>query len=425
MHNYNFTSLEQVSLNPIIQKFWRISFSILIIIMAFLFLPWQQTVKGVGSVIALEPTQRVYNVLATIDGFVDKFHVEENQFVKKGDILFSMVDLDREYSQKLNNIQENIQKQQINLNKQVLISQDKKENIKEYLKLGVNVYTKKFEQIKNKIKSLNIKKIYLEKSYEIEKLNFQRIELLYKDGIESKRKYDRLENIYIKAKAELDKMAIDIVIEKNNINILNQEKEKFLKETQNKIKSLQNTILSSENKINSLSQAIQRQSMLISRYARSEVYAQKDGYVVRLFQNDKNKLIKKGEKILYFAPIVSVKSILVRFSDFNMPLIKKGLPTRIVFYGWPAMQISGWPVIKRGTFGGIIKKIDSISYEKGFYYAYIVEDPDEPWPKGDILKIGTQASVWVRLQTVPIWYQLWRTMNALPPQMLEPIISKK
>jgi len=425
MNSYEFSVLDKVSLHRYIQKMWLISFIIFIFMLGFLFLPWQQTVKGVGSVIALEPTQRSYPIVATIDGFIDEFHVAEDQLVKKGDLLFTMIDLDSEYANKLNKMQDNIQSQKLNIKQQIELSQGKMNNAKEYLELGLNVYIQKFDQINNKIKSLKIKQISVENNYEIEKSNFKRIELLYKDGIESKRKYDRLENSYISANAELEKINIDIDIQKNNISILKKEKEKFLKETQNKIKSLEKLILSSKNKITLLNQDSQRHSMIISRYASSKVYAQKDGHVVRLFQNDKNKLIKKGDKVLYFAPTVSEKTILVKFSDFNMPLVKKGLPTRIMFYGWPAMQISGWPLITHGTFGGVIKKIDSISYENGFYYAYVVESSDEPWPKGDVLKVGTQATVWVRLETVSIWYQVWRTMNALPPRMITPKESQK
>ena len=418
MSNYEFSALEKVTLHPFIKRFKRISLGVIVIVVCFLFLPWQQTVKGMGSVIAFEPTQRPYAIAATIDGFIDGFNVKENQFVKKGDLLFTMIDLDREYALKLNKIQENIQHQKLNVEQQISISKTKRDNAKEYLLNGLHIYAEKFDKIQNKTKSLKVKRVSLEKNYEIEKSHFKRIELLYKDGIESKRHYDRLENIYIKAKAELDKVAIEIKIEKNNLTILNKEKKKFINESQNKINSLEKAILSSQHKMIQLNQEEHKQSMLISRYARSEVFAQKDGYVVRLFQNDKNKLIKKGEKVIYFAPLVKEKSILIKFSDFHMPLVKKGLPARIAFYGWPAMQISGWPKIKRGTFGGVVKETDSISYEKGVYYAYVVEDSNEPWPKGNKLKVGTQATVWIRLETVPIWYQLWRTMNALPPSMI-------
>lgn len=424
MSNYTYASQEKVQINPFVKKIWRFIFIIVVLLGMLLFLPWQQTVKGEGVVVAYDPTQRDYSVLATMDGFINEFYVSENQFVKKGTKLFTMVDLDKEYLGKLKTIESSSKDQYKNSQLQINNFQDTKKNLDEYLAVGLNVYHQKYEQTKNKIDSLNLKKISLEKNYEIEKSNFERTKLLHADGIESKRNLEVRENSYIEAGVELKKINIDIEVEKNNLDILKNEREKFFKETENKIKLLDNDTLSSKNTLQSLGQSVQTNSVNVSRYTSGEVIAEKDGYVVKIFQNDKNKLIKMSEKILHFSPKVTSTSLLLKVSDFNMPLIKEGLPVRIMFYGWPALQISGWPKIRFGTFGGIIKKVEQTSHEKGFYYAQIVEDPKEPWPKGDDLRMGTQATVWVRLETVPIWYQLWRLMNALPPKMVTPVIEK-
>lgn len=425
MHQYNFRALEKVKLHPFVNKIWVFSSIVFSLLFISLFLPWQQTVKGEGTVVAYDPTQRDYTVLATMDGFIEEFYVSENQFVKKGTRLFTMVDLDRGYLEKLKTIESSSKDQYKNSQKQIDNFEVKKKNLDEYLSVGLNVYQQKYEQIQNKIESLELKKISLEKNHEIEKANFERTKLLYEDGIESKRSLEIGENVYTKADAELKKINIDIQIEKNHLDIVMSEKENFINETENKIKLLENSALSSENTLQSLSQTVQINAVNVSRYASGEVVAEKDGYVVRIFQNDKNKFIKKSEEIIHFSPTVSTKSILLKVSDFNMPLIKEGLPVRIMFYGWPALQISGWPEIRFGTFGGIIKNVEQTSHEKGFYYAQIVEDPTEPWPKGDDLRIGTQATVWVRLEAVPIWYQLWRLMNAIPPKMVTPTVEKK
>lgn len=423
MTNYNFSALEKVELNPIVRRLWFFTFFIVLFLVGMLFLPWQQTVKGEGLVMAYDPTERDYSVLATIDGFIEKFHVEENQFVTKGTALFTMVDLDKSYLEKLEKMERSTQEQYENAQKIILKSKEQQENEKKYLTVGLTVYEQKEHQSEDKIESFKLKKISLEKNYEIERSNFNRTKLLYNDGIESKRNYEKAEDTLAKAKAEVGKIDIDIEIEKTTIKILQQEKEKFVKQTENKIKSLENTLLSAKNQLKSFDQSLQTQSTTIARYATSEVVAPKDGYVVRLLSNDKNKFIKKGEAVIHFSPKVDVKSVRLKVSDFNMPLIKEGLPARIMFYGWPALQISGWPQIKFGTFGGIIKKVEPLSHEKGFYYAHIVENPNEPWPSDELLRIGTQSTVWVRLSTVPLWYQLWRLMNALPPQMVTPVLK--
>lgn len=419
-----FHSLEKLQVNPLVKKIWLFSSIVVSLLIMALFLPWQQTVQGEGVVIAYDPTQRDYPVLATMDGFINEFYVNENQFVKKGTKLFTMVDLDKEYLNKLKIIEGSSKDQYNNSKIQINNYQDTKKNLDQYLAVGLNVYQQKYEQTKNKIDSLKLKKISLEKKHEIEKSNYERTKLLHTDGIESKRNLEVRENSYIEANVELKKISIDLEIEQNDLDIIKNEREKFLKETENKIKLLDNDTLSSKNTLQSLGQSVQTNSVNVSRYTSGEVIAEKDGYVVKIFQNDKNKLIKMSERILHFAPKVTTKSLLLKVSDFNMPLIKEGLPVRIMFYGWPALQISGWPEIRFGTFAGIIKRVEQTSHEKGFYYAQIIEDPKEPWPKGDSLRIGTQATVWARLETVPIWYQIWRLMNALPPKMVTPVIEK-
>jgi len=425
MSNYTFKSLKHVELNPLVKKIGLFTIVIFIFFIAVLYLPWQQTVEGKGTMTAYNPTQRDYPVVATMDGFIAEFYVHENQFVKKGTKLFRMVDLDKGYLERLKTIEGSSRQQYKSSQKQIVNFKEKNENLKEYLTVGMKVYRQKHEQIKNRLSSLEQKKISLEKNLEIEKANFERTKLLHADGIESKRNLETRENSYIKARAELKKIEIDMEIEHNNLDIMTQEQKKFLNDTKNKIRLLDNQKLASEIKLKSLGQDVQRHSSNVSRYTSGEVVAEKDGYVVRIFQNDKHQFIKKGEKILHFAPKVSERSVLLKVSDFNMPLIKEGLPVRIMFYGWPALQISGWPTIQFGTFAGVIKKVERTSHEKGFYYAQITEDPKEPWPSGDVLRIGTRSTVWVRLSTVPVWYQLWRLMNALPPQMVTPIIEKE
>lgn len=425
MLDYEFKVLERVKLNSFVENAWFFTFIIIVIFISIIFLPWQQTVKGEGTLVAYDPTQRDYQVVATMAGVIENFYVKENEFVTKGTKLFSMLDLDKEYLQKLTNIQNDSKDKLFNTQEQIENFKMRKDNLLEYKKVGLDVFKEKLQQIKNRIKSLEFKKVSLKKNSEVLNSNLQRVATLYNEGIESKRNFETAQNKYVKSNAELNKIDIDIEVQNNNITILEQEKKQFSTDTNNKIKTLEHSMLLALNSATTLSQDLQRHSSTIARYKRGEVVAQKDGYVVRILQNDKNKFIKKGEPIIYFSPKVTTRAVMLKVSGFNMPLIKENLEARIMFYGWPALQISGWPKIKYGTFGGIIKTVESTSHEKGFYYAQILENPNEPWPKSDILRVGTQATVWVRLSTVPIWYQLWRLMNALPPKMVTPTSMEK
>jgi adhesin transport system membrane fusion protein len=417
---HKFTVFEKIEPHPIVKKVWLFSFSILLTIFLLLFLPWEQTIKGKGKVIAFDPTERDYTVLAPVEGYIEKFYVKENQFVKKGDPLFKMVDLDSEYLTKLEKIKKDFEFQIKNSRNEVQNLEKQKIETQNILQNSLLIFRKRIEQTQQKIESLKLQKTSLQKNFEIQKQHFERISKLYNEGIESQRNFQMIENSFVKADADLKKVNLDISIEKKNLSILRNEQQKIVSETENKIHSLNNKLLSTENKIKGLQQKINSQSVSIERYKNGEMVAPKDGYVIRLFKNEQNLLVKKGEKILHFSPKVTRKAIRLKITDFNMPLLKAGLKTRIMFYGWPALQISGWPEVRLGSFGGIVARVEDISHEQGFYYAYVLQNEEDPWPQGSDLRIGSQATVWVRLSTVRIWYQIWRSINAMPPKMVHP-----
>jgi len=425
MTDFEFHSLKKTHLSPLVRKIWLITSIIICVLLAILFLPWQQTVEGKGVVLAQNPTQRDYSIIAPIDGFISDIYVTENQYVTKGTKLLTMVDLDQAYAQKLQNIQESLGKQSQNIEKKIVNLQTKKENLQVSYETGVTIYTQKYNQAKNRLDSLQYRQTALQKRYEIDKLNYERIDSLYKEGIESKRNFEVAQNRYIQSKTSLEQGSLEIKAQQEQLSIINNEKIKFTRESKNKIQQVRNRLLEANNSLKNIEQKLQNNSVTMDRYKRGDIFAQKNGYVMRILQNDKNRYIKKGEQLLLFSPKTKEKILRIKVSDFNMPLVKEGLPVRIMFYGWPTMQISGWPAIKFGTFKGEIYRVENTSHEKGFFYALVCETKEEPWPQGDNLRIGTQARVLVRLNIVPIWYQLWRLMNALPPQMRTPVIEKK
>ena len=58
------------------------------------FVPWQQSVRGTGRVIAFNPLDRRVNIEAPVEGRVRKVHVVENQFVRQGDLIAEIQDND-------------------------------------------------------------------------------------------------------------------------------------------------------------------------------------------------------------------------------------------------------------------------------------------------------------------------------------------
>lgn len=77
---------------------------------AFLLLPWQQTVVGSGRVIAYSPNERRQEISAPIDGRVLRWDVLEGSRVKKGEPIVELVDNDPDLVARLNYEKEAIER---------------------------------------------------------------------------------------------------------------------------------------------------------------------------------------------------------------------------------------------------------------------------------------------------------------------------
>lgn len=67
----------------------------------FIAIPWQQTSDGSGKVMAYLPQDRVQNIHATVSGRINKWFVKEGSFVKNGDPILEIIDIDPNYMSRL------------------------------------------------------------------------------------------------------------------------------------------------------------------------------------------------------------------------------------------------------------------------------------------------------------------------------------
>lgn len=105
-------------------------------------------------------------------------------------------------------------------------------------------------------------------------------------------------------------------------------------------------------------------------------------------------------------------------SGNDAPLVEPGRHVRLQFEGWPAVQIAGWPSLAVGNFGGKVVSVDAVDDGKGQYRILVLPDERDPgakWPQGRFLRQGAQVNGWVLLEQVPLWYEVWRRLNAFPP----------
>src|SRR3712207_2071524 len=76
-------------------RYW--TYGLLIGFLILLFIPWTQTIRAKGSVIALRQEQRPQEINTIIAGRILKWHVKEGDFVKAGDTLAQLAEVKDSY----------------------------------------------------------------------------------------------------------------------------------------------------------------------------------------------------------------------------------------------------------------------------------------------------------------------------------------
>jgi len=125
-------------------------------------------------------------IAAKVSGYVNKVFVKDNQEVKKGDILFSIVDEDYKVKLELEMASVDIQKAKIQI-------------LEEQISMQKSI----IKQVEANLQSSL-------SNQELANLNFKRAKRLYKSNSASKLKFDEREN-------EKDKSYFDVIVNKNKI----------------------------------------------------------------------------------------------------------------------------------------------------------------------------------------------------------------
>lgn len=408
---------------------WIISISLLL----FLFLPWTQNVSGAGSVTTLKPNQRPQTVQSAIAGRIEKWYVNEGDYVKKGDTILFISEIKEDYLDP--NLVENTGRQVSAKESSVTSYASKVVALENQIGAINNERSLKYKQAQNKLIQANLKvqsdSIDLEAvktQLTIAKTQFKRSETLYKKDlkpltdVEEKRvklqdteaKIITQQNKYIASQNEV----LNARMELNRIQAEYSEKTA-------KAQSEKQTALSSqfdtEAQVNKLKNQYKNYQIRNNMYF---ILAPQNGYVNRALQSGIGETIKEGTSIVSIMPASFDIAVETFISPVDFPLIHNGEKVRVWFDGWPSIVFSGWPGASYGTFGGEIVAKENFISENGKYRVLIAPDKnDKMWPKE--LSIGAGTQTIALLEDVPIWFEIWRTLNGFPPNYYLPAKAAK
>ena len=173
-------------------------------------------------------------------------------------------------------------------------------------------------------------------------------------------------------------------------------------------------LAASRAEINKIDSNLRRQSEQLIR-------APRDGRILRVTSIDSATIIKQGDVLATFVPEHSRRVVELYVDGRDVPLIHVGRRVRMEFEGWPAIQFSGWPSVAKGFFDGQVAAVDLNASPNGLFRVLVSESPDrDPWPDERAVRLGAKVRGWVQMNTVPIWFELWRLLNDFPLQFTRP-----
>lgn len=173
-------------------------------------------------------------------------------------------------------------------------------------------------------------------------------------------------------------------------------------------------LASSRAEINKIDVNIRRQSEQIVRAPRA-------GRIMRVASIDAATIVKQGDVLATFVPEQSRRVVELYMDGRDIPLIHVGRRVRLEFEGWPAIQFSGWPSVAKGFFDGQVAAVDLNASPNGLFRILVTESADrDPWPDQRSVRLGAKVRGWVQMNTVPIWFELWRLLNDFPLQFTRP-----
>ncbi len=418
-----YINVKNLSNRPHYKILNRIIAGVSIIGFIALFLPWTQNISGSGSVTTLKPNQRPQTIQTIISGRIEKWFVKEGDFVKKGDTILFISEIKEEYLDP--NLVKNT-KNQVDAKKLSGKSYESKVgSLSNQIRAIESEKALKLEQAKNKIKQATLKVksdsidlIAVRTQLKIANTQYNRSVQLHKEGLKPltdvEEKRLKLQEIDAKIITQDNKFLTsknDFINAKVEINRISAE----YAEKSSKAQSDQFTAMS--NKYDTEAQVNKLENQYANYNIRNGLYyikAPQNGYVNRALQSGLGETVKEGTAIVSIMPSNYDIAVETFVDPIDLPLINKGEKVRIWFDGWPTIVFSGWPDMSYGTFGGEIVAIETFISDNGKYRILVAPDANETkWPKQ--LSIGSGAQTIALLNTVPVWFEIWRSLSGFPP----------
>jgi membrane fusion protein, adhesin transport system len=414
----NLTSYRLVQTPKIAQSIAVIFSYIFIGLVVMLFVtPWQQTSYGIGRVVAYGPLDRQQYIDSPLKGRVVHWFVNEGSRVKKGDPIVEISDLDPEYLSRLTEIKSATESRLEATSMQSQSYKSKIKSISDYVRNSIQAEESKVEMSKQKILAARNKVEASKAEYETAEKNLSRTRQLFAKGLVSKRNLELAELAYTKSSTEYDQSNALLRIAQNDLEASQASLRKIRSEGEAKFEGAKADFSYSLSGIAKTQEDLRKVESDVARQKTQKVTAPRDGVIMRILAKQMTQQLKEGVPLAILIPDSEERAVELYMDGNDIPLMVENQEVRLQFQGWPALQLSGYPQVAVGTFGGIVKLVDVSDNGTGKFRILVVPDSDISWPSTRYLRQGVRAKGWVLLNNVSLAYEIWRRFNDFPPMI--------
>lgn len=395
------------------------AFGVVVLALCLVLVPWQQSVRGDGSVIAYAPLERQQPIEAPVGGRIVAWAVQEGDAVVAGQLVVTISDNDPELIARLQSQRDAIVVRTEATRTALRVMGQQIESLTAVRESAVQSAGAKITAAQEKLEAA-AQELQAAKAREVTaSLNLERVTGLAAEGLSSRRDLEVAQLGHDTARAEVREKQAKVSAAKADLRAARADrgetsasKVASVEKAQTELEKIRAELAKHEEDLLELQTKLARQQTMA-------VTAPRDGRILRMVARQGGEQVKPGEELAVIVPDTDARAVEIWLDGNDAPLVCEGRHVRLQFEGWPAVQFVGWPSVAVGTFGATVAIVDAAADQRGKTRIVVVPEDPAQWPEGRFLRQGTRVHGWVLLDQVPLGYELWRQFNGFPPAILD------
>jgi multidrug efflux pump subunit AcrA (membrane-fusion protein) len=399
-----------------------VAFVLMGTVVASFFIPWTQSARGDGSVIAFSPQDRETPIRAPLNGRVVRWYVGEGDRVEKGAPIAELSDNDPNRVLRLGQTADAVRAQRDALDSAITIArlqvralEQARDAALEKARLEIRIAEDKTDETRQKLVAARAKQ-------RTARINLRRQKTLNAQDLSSDRQLELADLAMATATTDVERTRANLRAAERKIKSARARRVELRKSNLARIEKARAELAKLEAKRSDVTASLAKAESQLSRQrTQTTLTAPRAGRILSVRARQGSEYVKAGQELAVLVPETGDRAVELWVNGNDAPLIRDGQQVRLQFEGWPAVQFVGWPSAAVGTFAGKVAFVDAAARRDGrFRVVVIPSDSEGSWPSATYLRQGVKVRGWVLLNRVSVAYEIWRQLNGFPPAVAPP-----